>query len=244
MRGHQVQLICEASPWSADPGDANVAAAHFKRRSFAATSGSVPIRVAVMLAATAIGACPNLREDMRCGIYEERPLVCRIYPAEVNPAMPIDPRSKRCPPEAWSAPMPPQERTGLVNGELLGCVETSRQLGAEEVGVKARLCAVLGVFDGGLDHETALVYSPTAAVLLAALESALGANVGGEAAPEWGFVSDQSRTIEDLGALGATVRHACDVVDAPYRYFCFRRETLFRAYRATEAAPDAGAKAG
>jgi hypothetical protein len=44
-------------------------AAHRKRRSFAALSGSMPTRVVVILAANLAGACPNLMADMRCGIY-------------------------------------------------------------------------------------------------------------------------------------------------------------------------------
>ena len=207
-------------------------------------SGSVPVRVAAMLAATVTGACPNLKDDMRCGIYEERPLVCRIYPAEVNPAVPLDPQNKLCPPEAWSGPTRLQEEAQIADGELLRTIETLRKLGALEASIKARLCVALGAVDGGLVHESALVYAPTSSVLLAALKSALGANVDASSVPEWGFVSDQPQTIDDLSALGATVRHVRDAVDVPYRYFRFRREALFRAYPAPAAGPDAGTKAG
>ena len=47
-------------------------------------SGSLPTRVVVILTGAYEGPCPNLQPDMRCGIYEQRPLVCRIYPAEIK----------------------------------------------------------------------------------------------------------------------------------------------------------------
>src|ERR1700683_3760557 len=53
-RGHDVQLLCEASPWpSALDGEPR--AIPFRRRSFDVTSGSMPIRVVVMLVANIIG---------------------------------------------------------------------------------------------------------------------------------------------------------------------------------------------
>jgi Fe-S-cluster containining protein len=98
--GHQVQLICDASPWPEEPPADDHNAAHRRRRSFAVMSGSMPARVVVILVANLAGACPNLMADMRCGIYERRPLVCRIYPAEINPFVQLEPQKKACPPEA------------------------------------------------------------------------------------------------------------------------------------------------
>ena len=84
-RGNNVQILCEALPWPEEPPAENRLATHKRRRSFASMSGSLPTRVLVTLAAVYAGPCPNLRPDMRCAIYEQRPLVCRIYPAEINP---------------------------------------------------------------------------------------------------------------------------------------------------------------
>src|ERR1700693_384857 len=81
--GSEVQIICEAVPWPAEPAADDQKAAHRRRRSFAASSGAPPTRVFRMLAAHFSGACPNLLADMRCAIYERRPLVCRNYPAEI-----------------------------------------------------------------------------------------------------------------------------------------------------------------
>ncbi len=100
-RGHEVQLLCEASPWP--PAlDSEPRALHFKRRSFTVASGSMPARVVVILVANVVGDCPNLLPSRRCGIYEIRPLVCRIYPAEVNPFVILERDKKACPQEAWT----------------------------------------------------------------------------------------------------------------------------------------------
>ncbi len=63
-RGHPVQLICEASPWPEGLADEDPKAAHFKRRSFAVMSGTMPTRVVVILAlritpARAQTCCPT-----------------------------------------------------------------------------------------------------------------------------------------------------------------------------------------
>ena len=70
--GHALQLICEAMPALEEPAVKDPKAAHRHRRSFEALSGSLPTRVIVMLVANLAGQCPNLRTDMRCGIYDRR----------------------------------------------------------------------------------------------------------------------------------------------------------------------------
>ena len=101
QRGGHVELLCDAMPWLVEPEPDNAFAAYKRARSTAALSGSLPVRVTVMLTASHAGPCPNLRDDLRCAIYDERPLVCRIYPAEVNPFVPLAPAGKQCSPDAW-----------------------------------------------------------------------------------------------------------------------------------------------
>ena len=31
------------------------------------------------------GSCVNLTKDNKCSIYDERPLICRLYPFQINP---------------------------------------------------------------------------------------------------------------------------------------------------------------
>ena len=101
QRGGHVELLCDAMPWLVGPERQRVRRVQARVRSSAALSGSLPVRITVMLTATHAGPCPNLGDDMRCAIYDARPLVCRIYPAEVNPFVPLVPDGKQCTPDAW-----------------------------------------------------------------------------------------------------------------------------------------------
>jgi Fe-S-cluster containining protein len=203
-RGHPVQVICEATPWPVEfPAD-DQKSAHRRRRSFAAVSGSMPIRVVVILAARIDGACPNLLPDLRCGIYERRPLVCKIYPAEINPFVELEPRNKACPPEAWAGHHPLLQRKGTVMIEAVRRdIQSSRDTDEIDSPVKLRLCKALNVDDTALAAEGFVVYSPAVAALLRALSQAMAAT---DTAPDlnpWRFLSNQSETVESLLAGGA-----------------------------------------
>jgi Fe-S-cluster containining protein len=228
-RGHPVQLICEASPWPQGLADEDPKAAHFKRRSFAVTSGMMPTRVVVMLVADIAGACPNLRTDLRCGIYEDRPLVCRIYPAEINPFVGLEPTKKACPPEAWTTNQPILQRNGAVVSDVIRRdIQSSRDTDAVDVAVKNRLCIALNVTDTALVHEAVLVYSPTIQALSSALAVAIAADGGRNAQAQWRFVSDRAETMENLAAGGGIALHLPEV--APYQYLNFKRDALFGPY--------------
>jgi len=230
-RGHAVQLICEASPWPQDLADDDPRAAHFKRRSFAVTSGMMPTRVAVMLVADIAGACPNLLADLRCGIYENRPLVCRIYPAEINPLVGLDPKKKACPPEAWATDQPLLLRNGTVMSEVIRRdIQSSRDTSAIDVAVKNRLCVALNVTDTALVHEAVLVYSPTIAALSSALAFAMAGEGAGNPQAQWRFVSNFPETIENLAASGAVALALRSADAASYQHLNFKREALFGPY--------------
>jgi Fe-S-cluster containining protein len=230
-RGHQVQLICEASPWPKELADDDPRATHFKRRSFAVMSGTMPMRVVVMLVADIAGACPNLLADMRCGIYEVRPLVCRIYPAEINPFVGLNPKNKACPPEAWSANLPVLQRNGSVVSDVLRHdIQSSRDADAFDAAVKSRLCVLLNVLHTALVHEAVLVYSPPIEMLLPALSFAMATEAGRDTKAQWHCVSDRRETIENLTANGGAALHLQDAGAAAYQHFSFRREPLFGPY--------------
>jgi Fe-S-cluster containining protein len=229
-RGHQVQLLCEASPWPQDLADSDLRAAHFKRRSFPAVSGLTPTRVVATLVANGAGACPNLMADMRCGIYGERPLVCRIYPAEINPHVRLQPESKSCPPEAWSTERPIFERNGAAVSEVIRRdIALSQDTDVLDVEVKCRLCVALNVRDAALVHEAVLVYSPGIEKLSTAL--ALARAAIGEITPaQWRFVSDNVDTIEDLEKHGSVALHSRDAAMSAYQHLGFKRKALFGPY--------------
>jgi Fe-S-cluster containining protein len=230
-RGHPVQVICDATPWPVEfPAD-DQKSAHRRRRSFAAVSGSMPIRVVVILAARIDGACPNLLSDLRCGIYERRPLVCKIYPAEINPFVQLEPRNKACPPQAWAAHHPLLQRKGVVADEAVRRdIQSSRDTDERDTRVKLRLCKALDVSDTALAAEGFVVYSPAIAVLLGALSQAM---VATDAAPDlnpWRFLSNQSGTVDSLMAGGATaalggVPELPDGLAPPHEYIGFKAAT-------------------
>lgn len=211
VRGGTVEVLCEAMPWLAEPPPHDVGAAHKRRRSFVASSGELPIRVIAILTAAFEGPCPNLQHDHGCGIYAERPLVCRIYPAEINPSVVFDSRRKACPPEAWATGLPPLVRAGrFVDAHTIGLIERSRETDANEVPLKAELCRGLGVDRAAVSNEGFVVYSPQAGRLLEALRAArrqstedpVSARLSA-AEVQWRLVSNRAASVAALAAVGA-----------------------------------------
>jgi Fe-S-cluster containining protein len=205
QRGGQLQIICEALPWPVEPPPDNLQLAHKRRRSFAAMSGSLPVRIVVILAGTYVGPCPNLLADMRCAIYEERPLVCRIYPAEINPFTELVPANKGCPPEAWTPGLPSLARAGrLVDADMLALIQRSHEADANDLPLKQQLCARLGIDQAALTNEGFVVHSPDQAGLLAALldmrdEPAAASPV----LPSWQVMSNRRATVDTLVSVDA-----------------------------------------
>lgn len=205
--GHPVQVLCEALPWPAEPAADDAAAAHKRRRSFAADSGSLPVRVVVVLAVSLEGACPYLRADGACGQYATRPLVCRIYPAEVHPLLALEPAHKACPPEAWAPGRTPLLRGGkLVDARVEAWVRQSRDADAASVGAKQRLCALLGLQDAAMANDGWVIHAPDPGALQAALRSLVLPGAAAEAPVEptnWRLVSNQRETLQILNEIGA-----------------------------------------
>jgi Fe-S-cluster containining protein len=226
-RGYEVQLLCEASPWP-EALDGDPRAAHFKRRSFAVMSGSMPTRVVVMLVANVVGACPNLLSNMRCGIYEDRPLVCRIYPAEINPFVALKRENKACPPEAWTEDHPLLQRGEVLTDHVMSRdIEMSRAADILDADLKYRLCLALNVAHTALVHEAVLVYSPSAQTLLSALSFATATDSWQEPAAQWRFVSDQQQTLETLAKSGGDALHLRGAEAASFQYLGSKRKAIF-----------------
>ncbi|WP_233217561.1 YkgJ family cysteine cluster protein [Trinickia dabaoshanensis] len=229
-RGGTVELLSEAMPWLGEPPPENTGAAHKRRRSFAASSGELPVRVAVIVAAAFSGPCPNLLPDKRCGIYPERPLVCRIYPAEINPSVKFEPRHKACPPDAWANGSSALVRAGrLVDAVTMELIERSRQIDAVEVAAKAHLCRALGIDRAAISNEGFVVHSPDAGSLLNALQAAkysVPENHSVSAQPEsshgdWRLVSNRRASVAALAAVAAHGEFVGDEPNSSFRYLSF-----------------------
>ncbi|APR35044.1 YkgJ family cysteine cluster protein [Paraburkholderia sp. SOS3] len=227
-RGGDIELFCEAIPWPVEPPDTDAQAMHKRRLSFPVLCGALPIRVVVTVVASFDGACPHLQSDGRCGAYELRPRVCRIYPAEVNPFIPLTPASKACPPEAWSADKPvflAQER--LVDADTLEVINASRLAAAHDAPLKQHLCAYLGVSSAALANEGFVIYAFARDVMLEALERVerLERLGGGDAhalpASEWQFVSNRRATVDALASIEAHHAVASSLTEGHVRYMEF-----------------------
>jgi Fe-S-cluster containining protein len=142
---------------------------HARRRSLPVLCGSAPAYVSITFAAYNVGPCRNLNADNRCGIYAERPLVCRIYPMEINPHIPLRPDMKDCPTEAWATGPALIAGGQLVDAPLAALIERSRQADRDDIAAKAQVCAQLGIHTAALKGDGFTTYLPPPAAFLAAL---------------------------------------------------------------------------
>ena len=213
-----VEVLCEAVPWADEPPATDTAAAHKRSRSFAASSGTLPVRVVVVLAASFAGPCPNLRPDGDCGIYDRRPNVCGIYPAEINPYIPLVPANKACPPEAWSADLPLFSQAGhLVDLRTVALIRASRVADQDSVGERQFICAALGLQDAAMANEGWVAHVPERAALLAELHR-VAAGGSTDLASTWRFVSNRRATVDALASVGADSAMMSDLSPAAFTY--------------------------
>jgi Fe-S-cluster containining protein len=223
-RDGTVELLCEALPWLEEPDSSNLQAQHKRRRSFPTMSGNLPIRVIVVLTAVYTGACPNLDADFRCSIYDIRPHVCRIYPAEINPFIALSPANKICPPEAWASSTPLMRGDTIVDDEIRLHIAQSRRDDEREALSKQALCALLGIGSAGLSSEGFAVHAPPADDLLKALRAGLRDDLDQENLPSWMVLSNQANTIKALTSAGANAQLASSSSAGLSGYIGFRAD--------------------
>lgn len=222
QRGGSVEVLCEAVPWVTEPAASDALAMHKRQRSFAAWSGELPIRVIVVLAATFKGACPNLGSDMRCGIYHNRPHVCRIYPAEVNPFLSVSPSHKQCPPEAWKSPTPFVRANQVVEAQAQLHISLLRHDDQLDVAAKAWVCKELGIQIASLSNEGFMAHCPSPESLLSVLQQTPPVADDRLSRSHWAMVTNQAATFDALCQVGAKPMYARAFADGPSRYLGFR----------------------
>ena len=179
---------------------------HAERRSLRVHSGDCIAHVAITFAAYNVGACRNLDEDNLCRIYERRPLVCRIYPMEINPHIPLDPGVKECPPESWEKGPDLIIGGKLVDAPLADLIERSRQADRDDIRSKNAMCGLLGIRTSALKGDGFTAYLPDMAAFAEAIER-VAQNTLDEAGDEWRFhVSgeDIAGQVLEAGARVAT----------------------------------------
>lgn len=147
-------LIEQAAPLSVAERE------HQAKRAVSVRCGQQWLPVIVTFAAFNPGRCRHLLADNRCAIYAERPLVCRIYPAEINPAAAFTPALKDCAAEVWLPPQPLIYRAGLPAPELQALIEQSRAADRADKARKVAICEALGIRVAALKGEGFTAWRP------------------------------------------------------------------------------------
>ncbi|EJM59321.1 putative Fe-S oxidoreductase [Pseudomonas sp. GM49] len=193
---HHVPLtLSETRMWAADGGQVIVLVEafldnglglpvqqreHAERRSAAVRSGESEAYVAITFAAYNAGPCRNLDEDNLCRIYERRPLVCRIYPMEINPHIPLNITLKECPPESWEKGPDLIVGGELVDRELSELIQRSRQADRNDIHMKDAICALLGIRTTALKGDGFTAYLPDMNEFATIVDE-----LTGQALPQW-----------------------------------------------------------
>ncbi|QRK83400.1 YkgJ family cysteine cluster protein [Pseudomonas granadensis] len=217
---HHVPLtLAEARMWAADGGQVIVLVEaflgnglglpmqqreHAERRSVRVRSGSTDAHVAITFAAYNVGPCRNLDEDKLCRIYERRPLVCRIYPAEINPHIPLNPAAKDCPPESWEQGPLLIAGSELVDQELIELIQRSRQADRDDIQTKDAICALLGIRTTALKGDGFTAYLPNMSAFAAVMDQ-VSEQLSTNAPSEWLFHLSGEDVAGQVVAAGAQV---------------------------------------
>ena len=176
---------------------------HATRRSTMVQSGSTHAHVAITFAAYNVGPCRNLDADKRCRIYERRPLVCRIYPMEINPHIPLRPEAKDCPPESWD--QGPEMIVGgrLIDTELSRLIEQSRQADREDIATKEAICQRLGIRATALKGNGFVAYLPDMEAFATAVMAVVDGVEPNQADTGWTFHVTGEPVVNTLQLAGA-----------------------------------------
>ncbi len=230
---HHVPLtLAEAVQWADDGGqlivltegfledarlDLDPALQHARRRSLRVPSGSVHAYVAITFAAFNQGACRNLDENKMCRIYERRPLVCRIYPMEINPHIPLRAENKDCPPQAWEQGPRLIHGGQAVDADLRQLIERSRQADRDDIAAKAAICHLLGIRSMALKGEGFAAFMPDMTHLRQAAERVEALRLARFAHEQaWSLLAPSEDLIARLEETGALIAAALEQHNLTY----------------------------
>lgn len=160
-RGSDVVVILEAFANEPSPFKTSEYL-HHEARSAVVRCGSENVNLIVILAASNLSGCPHLGPNDACTIYDERPLVCRIYPMEINPHIVLEPSNKECPPHAWNGTSGEFLITsdGQPPAALQALIEESRVADREDAFAKVAVCQELGLSTAAWKHDGIVVHLP------------------------------------------------------------------------------------
>lgn len=202
-RGDDVAILLEAFSLSSQAVQ-SPEYLHNASRAAKVIAGNGTLNVIAIFAGNALQQCPSLREDNLCGIYEERPLVCRIYPMEINPFIELKAENKICPPESWES----GEiicSDGEANPSLKLLINQSKQADVKDAAKKVAICESLGMTVASWKGDGLAVYFPKR-------EALLGAILANDARPvrsknRWGVRTDNLELRHQLQSTGVPLAH-------------------------------------
>lgn len=160
-RGSDVVVILEAFA-NELPASRSSEYLHHEARSAVVRCGSEHVNLIVILAASNLSGCPHLGPHDACTIYDERPLVCRIYPMEINPHIALEPRNKECPPHAWNGTSGEFliASDGQPPADLRVLIEESRAADRADAVAKVAVCQEMGLTTAAWKHDGIVVHLP------------------------------------------------------------------------------------
>jgi hypothetical protein len=126
----------------------------------------------------------------------------RIYPMEINPHIPLNSAVKECPLESWEKG--PELIVGgeLVDQELAGLIERSRQADRDDIPYKDAICALLGIRTTALKGDGFTAYLPDMTELATIIDELTGQTLP-EWSGEWLFHVSGDDIAEQVLAAGA-----------------------------------------
>lgn len=191
-KGHHIPLtLSEANKWALDGGQIIVLLEgflsdesslpfihreHDRQRSAIVKNNTREMHVSITFAAFNSGSCRNLKENNQCGIYETRPLVCRIYPIEINPHIPLKIENKSCDTDTWHGGPVLMVNGEITDQEMLELVEQSRQADRTDIKQKLDICNLLKINVSALKGNGFTAYLPDMENFKAAMEIASDPN--------------------------------------------------------------------
>lgn len=168
-RGHDVVILLEAFKrpyWSASDHEYQ----HSLLRWAQVQSGSTHVQATAIFSANALTQCPNLEADDRCGIYDERPLVCRIYPMEINPFIELKPENKDCPTDAWKQGDVIVSDSG-AEPTLASLIQVSRLADRVDARAKISICNRMGINVAAWKADALVIHFPARERFLEAINA-------------------------------------------------------------------------
>ncbi|MDP9688542.1 UNVERIFIED_ORG: Fe-S-cluster containining protein [Pseudomonas mohnii] len=177
---------------------------HAERRSAVVRSGTCEAFVAITFAAYSTGACRHLDQDNLCRIYERRPLVCRIYPMEINPHIPLNIAAKECPPQSWEQGPPLIVGGELADPQLADLIQRSRQADRDDIHIKDAICALLEIRTTALKGDGFTAYLPDMTAFATIIDELAGQTLPAWES-EWQFHVSGNDVAGPLLAAGAQV---------------------------------------